>query len=648
MPRCESCGRVVGLCACPPGPNEMGEGPLRRGYDGVARAARVDARLASATTPTPPPPRPRPLHPAEAHVGLEFRPPDPEDLAPFDEFNRRRAVERAWEAEAAAAVPGGRRHPQDPVRLGRHYWRAGRAEICAGSTRGKTMHDAAAEDAAEAIRRRLRRGEHPDQSDFLRRTPTHVAAAGGCAAAANALLEAGADPNAPDVAGRTPLHHASLANCGGVVGPETHAVFPEVSRRLTETSNERSTYPSRVPSRPPPPPPPASRRPRTDVIARLVEGGANLDARDDAGKTPTHLAALRGHFTVARALLDAGADPDARDARGRRPVDESRACGCDAMARMLSRYARWRATPDESARKPESQVTGGARRNRLAPSRRAPSDDEHARGESLDADSATPISLPAPRSRGGRTALHEAAARGALDDVLALLRAGADPCARDDAGRNATHHAAAATGARGSSGPASAAAAAATVRALLDAIDAVPAAPAGAFAKAREPSTPPWDARDLAGRRPVDLCRDGDVAGDVSAAEGKSRETTKTRGRDPATGSEQSIVHETGRVGATRGGRAKTRGGVARGRRRASRRARARHLARRRRHRGKSRRPRRERPRRERPRRERPRRERPRRERPPRTAARTRHCRIARDPRRIGFDFYSGGRRTLG
>ena len=47
--------------------------------------------------------------------------------------------------------------------------------------------------------------------------------------------------------------------------------------------------------------------------------------------------------------------------------------------------------------------------------------------------------------------------------------------------------------------------------------------------------------------------------GDVSAAEGKSRETTKTRGRDPATGSEQSIVHETGRVGATRGGRAKTR-----------------------------------------------------------------------------------------
>ena len=268
-------------------------------------------------------------------------------------------------------------------------------------------------------------------------------------------------------------------------------------------------------------------------------------------------------------------------------MDESRACGCDAMARMLSRYARWRATPDESARKPESQVTGGARRNRLAPSRRAPSDDEHARGESLDADSATPISLPAPRSRGGRTALHEAAARGALHDVLALLRAGADPCARDDAGRNATHHAAATADDADRRGPPRRRRRGHGPRASRR----HRRRPRGARGCVREgartvhPTVGRARSRRSSTGGSVSRRRRG---GDVSAAEGaKSRETTKTRGRDPATGSEQSIVHETGRVGATRGGRAKTRGGVARGRRRASRRARARHLARRRRHRGK-------------------------------------------------------------
>ena len=160
------------------------------------------------------------------------------------------------------------------------------------------------------------------------------------------------------------------------------------------------------------------------------------------------------------------------------------------MARMLSRYARWRATPDESARKPESQVTGGARRNRLAPSRRAPSDDEHARGESLDADSATPISLPAPRSRGDAprctklprgarwTTSWHFSARGRI-----RARATTPAVTRRITRRRRR--------APRIVGPARAAAAAATVRALLDAIDAVPAAPAGAFAKAREPSTPP-------------------------------------------------------------------------------------------------------------------------------------------------------------
>ena len=323
MPRCESCGRVVGLCACPPGPNEMGEGPSAADTT-ASREPPAWTRVSRPRRRRRLPPRPRPLHPAEAHVGLEFRPPTPRTSPPSTNST-------VAARSARVGGGGGRRRPRrSSSPPGSRPPRTTLLESRPrgdprGSTRGKTMHDAAAEDAAEAIRRRLRRGEHPDQSDFLRRTPTHVAAAGGCAAAANALLEAGAG-RTPRRAGRTPLHHASLANCGGVVGPETHAVFPEVSRRLTETSNERSTYPPRVPSRPPPPAPrvAASANGRHRAAGRgrresRREGRRGKDADTPRGASGTL------HRRARASRRRRGSRRERRE--GRRPVDESRACG---------------------------------------------------------------------------------------------------------------------------------------------------------------------------------------------------------------------------------------------------------------------------------------------------------------------------------
>ena len=81
---------------------------------------------------------------------------DAEGLAPFVEFNRRRAVERAWEEEARAK-PGGWHKPGEGE--GRRYWADGRVELAAGGTRGKTMHDCAAAGDAAAVERRLARGK---------------------------------------------------------------------------------------------------------------------------------------------------------------------------------------------------------------------------------------------------------------------------------------------------------------------------------------------------------------------------------------------------------------------------------------------------------------------------------------------------------
>jgi hypothetical protein len=49
------------------------------------------------------------------------------------------------------------------------------------------------------------------------------------------------------------------------------------------------------------------------LCAQLVDGGAEVDARDDASRTPLAVAAWQGNANAVEALLSRGADVDARD-----------------------------------------------------------------------------------------------------------------------------------------------------------------------------------------------------------------------------------------------------------------------------------------------------------------------------------------------
>ena len=56
-------------------------------------------------------------------------------------------------------------------------------------------------------------------------------------------------------------------------------------------------------------------------VTRAIDGGANLNARDDSGETPLHRAAyFNGNLEVVKALIEAGAEVDARDEKKRTPL----------------------------------------------------------------------------------------------------------------------------------------------------------------------------------------------------------------------------------------------------------------------------------------------------------------------------------------
>jgi len=59
---------------------------------------------------------------------------------------------------------------------------------------------------------------------------------------------------------------------------------------------------------------------RVEAIGALVDAGADVEARNEDGRTPLHLAARQGHSEVIRALADVGADVDAAAGKGARPL----------------------------------------------------------------------------------------------------------------------------------------------------------------------------------------------------------------------------------------------------------------------------------------------------------------------------------------
>ena len=79
---------------------------------------------------------------------------------------------------------------------------------------------------------------------------------------------------------------------------------------------------------------------RVAAAARLIDRGADVaDATTDDGYTALHLAAMRGHVECAQLLIERGAPRDAKDRAGMTPLQRARQSKAEGVVAVLERPA---------------------------------------------------------------------------------------------------------------------------------------------------------------------------------------------------------------------------------------------------------------------------------------------------------------------
>jgi formylglycine-generating enzyme required for sulfatase activity len=136
------------------------------------------------------------------------------------------------------------------------------------------LHDAVADDDAEAVRKLSGNKALINRKNCAGETPLYVAIDKGRYSVAELLIASGSDVNAADIEGITPLHL--------------------LSRDLSERSAE--------------------------LAAILIKRGADTKARDCHGKTSMHGAASSGNIRILTLLLGKGADVTQADDSGVTPL----------------------------------------------------------------------------------------------------------------------------------------------------------------------------------------------------------------------------------------------------------------------------------------------------------------------------------------
>jgi ankyrin repeat protein len=154
------------------------------------------------------------------------------------------------------------------------------------------LHLAAMNDHPETVKLLLAHKAEINAKDKHARTPLHWAAVGGGSEVTKLLLAGKAEVNVRDDHGLTPLH---LAAENGRIGVAEALLGRQAEVKHTPNSANQSAPAGEEP---------ASDRARLPAASSSPE--ADVNAKDDRGFTPLHLATMKGHKDIAEFLRQCG------------------------------------------------------------------------------------------------------------------------------------------------------------------------------------------------------------------------------------------------------------------------------------------------------------------------------------------------------
>ena len=182
-----------------------------------------------------------------------------------------------------------------------------------------------------------------------------------------------------------------------------------------------------------------------ETARALLDLGANIEARDQEGRTPLYQAAHYDHYDMVKFLVSKGADIDARDREGRTPLHLAAYMGRKRVAMFLVCSGAYLEARDRSGRRPAhlAALEGRTRTLRWFIKEGACIYAKDEEGETPRELAKNPNVVRAielltanvnKKDERGQTRLHRAAFHGNTESVLELVAAGAELEAKDEYG----------------------------------------------------------------------------------------------------------------------------------------------------------------------------------------------------------------------